>query len=106
MVVREDCSKIGIGVILRDWNDHVNASLRKPLTVCVVPISIEVKGFLEAATFCYDFGLISLLYKGDSMLVVQATSSLEKIHRIISYIILDFRLLIVNTLWQIQHVKK
>lgn len=64
------CTRIGIGVIIRDSCGNVLVSLQQPLFYCVNSLSALTKGLFMTASFCTQFGLTFVQFEGVSSHVV------------------------------------
>ncbi|XP_042939571.1 uncharacterized protein LOC122274613 [Carya illinoinensis] len=63
-------SRIGIGVIIRDWNGVVVATLRHQRESFPDPVVAEALGALKAVSLCQQFLLDRVILEGDAKVVV------------------------------------
>ncbi|XP_042950154.1 uncharacterized protein LOC122282268 [Carya illinoinensis] len=76
--IDKDNSKVGIGVIVRDSEGLVMASLCSSITLNPNPLLGEAVEALRATTLCAELGLTQIVLDGDALNVVQAVQSEEK----------------------------
>jgi ribonuclease HI len=66
---------MGIGVILRDCNGEVLATLSAPKEYITAPDIAEATATLRAVYFCQELGFHQVILEGDALLVVQALNT-------------------------------
>ncbi|KAF5454503.1 hypothetical protein F2P56_024161 [Juglans regia] len=88
--------RIGIGVIIRDWNGCVSAILRSTCSSFPDPLLGEAIAALSAIKFCYDLGPRSIILKGDSLNVVNAVNGPETNWSSVGMIITDLKKLLIQ----------
>lgn len=62
VAIKANCNKIGIGVVIRDCDGVVLASLMKPMLFCVEPSLAKARDLLAATLICKELGLHSLFF--------------------------------------------
>ncbi|XP_042968948.1 uncharacterized protein LOC122301606 [Carya illinoinensis] len=67
--------KVGVGVVLRDWNSKVLATLRMEQDLFPDPHMAEAFAALQAVMLCKSLGHQDVVLEGDSLLVVEGLKS-------------------------------
>ncbi|XP_042939476.1 uncharacterized protein LOC122274506 [Carya illinoinensis] len=65
-------SRIGIGVVVRDYEGRILATMRKNKCLFPDPLLAEAYGTLQATTFGLELGLRKIILQGDSLQITQA----------------------------------
>ena len=73
-VFREE-NHAGEGVIIRDWNGQVVASMAETFPLPSSVTAMEVVAATKALRFAKELGLLSVVLKGDSKIIVDALAS-------------------------------
>ena len=73
-VFRED-NHAGVGVIIRDWNGQVVASLAETFPLPFSVIAVEVVAATKALCFAKELGLLFVMLEGDSKITMDALAS-------------------------------
>ncbi|KAF5462224.1 hypothetical protein F2P56_018250 [Juglans regia] len=68
-------SKVGIGVIVRNWEGRVIATLRAPRKLIPDPKLAESVAALRAVQLCKHIGISKLILEGDALSVVKDLTS-------------------------------
>jgi hypothetical protein len=68
---------MGIGIIIRDHWEMVNAALSSTVEAYPEPVAAKVMGTLRATEFCRDLGQKDIILEGDCSNVVQALNGKE-----------------------------
>ncbi|KAF5481080.1 hypothetical protein F2P56_001766 [Juglans regia] len=92
VAIRKTDQKIGVGVVLRDHEGDVLATLMQPVTFCVQPSIAEARGLVTAA--------------GDSMQVVNVVKNSSDQRGILHCMVRDIRVILADTIWDIKHTKR
>jgi ribonuclease HI len=64
-----------VGVIIRDGNGQVIATLCKTLMANLDPVKAKATAALKAVKFCRDVGCQDVILEGDSLSIVKAIAS-------------------------------
>ena len=73
-VFRED-NHAGVGVIIRDWNGQVVASMAETFPLPFSVIAVEVVAATKALCFAKELGLLFVVLEGDSKITMDALAS-------------------------------
>ncbi|XP_042983235.1 uncharacterized protein LOC122312641 [Carya illinoinensis] len=100
-------SKVGIGVIVRDSEGLVTASLCSSITLTPDPLLGEAAAALRATTLCAELGLTHIVLEGDALNVVQAVQGVEENWSAVGMVIRDVKSLLSRFQeWSIHHVPR
>ncbi|KAF5458866.1 hypothetical protein F2P56_022864 [Juglans regia] len=99
--------KIGIGLIIRDWNGRVVATSGKYRPLFPDPLLAEAMGAMEATCFGLQLGITRIILEGDSKIVISAINIRKEEVSATGMLIEDFK----NQLnsyeeWSILHVRR
>ncbi|XP_042974848.1 uncharacterized protein LOC122306483 [Carya illinoinensis] len=107
MVAIGSRSKVGIGVIVRDSEGLVIASLCSSITLNPNPMLGEAVAALRATILCAELGLTQIIIEGDALNVVQAVQSEEENWNAFGMVIRDVKSLLSKVReWSIQHTHR
>lgn len=96
------CTRIGIGVIIRDSCGNVLASLQQHLSYCVNSLSAALtKGLFMTASFCTQLGLTFVQFEGVSSRVVNTIIEKESCPWQIEELKADFYSLVASISWSL-----
>ncbi|XP_042952141.1 uncharacterized protein LOC122289229 [Carya illinoinensis] len=97
--------KVGVGVILRDWNSSVLATLRMEQDLFPDPHMAEAFAVQQAILFCKSLGHWDVVLEGDSLLVVEGLKAKSNTLNYVGQIVADTKE-ILNTFrsWSVRHV--
>ncbi|XP_041026969.1 uncharacterized protein LOC121267173 [Juglans microcarpa x Juglans regia] len=99
--------KIGLGLIIRDWNGLVLATSRQIRSLYPNPFLAESVGAMEAACFGSHLGLKRIILEEDSLLVIQAINSKVENWSTASMIINDIKSqLTIYDSWSVLHIRR
>ena len=73
-VFRED-NHAGVGVIIRDWNGQVVASMAETFPLPFSVTAVEVVAATKALCFAKELGLLFVVLEGDSKITMDALAS-------------------------------
>ena len=97
--------KVGIGVIIRDYQGWVFAALSKTIQISLDPTMAEAAAALLAVEFSRDSGLQQVILEGDSKNVVLALSETEANLSRYGQIIEDAKVVLCGFRnWEVRHV--
>ena len=97
---------MGVGVLIRDEQGNVIASLSKHVMALFDPVSIEALAALCAVKFCKEVGIQDFILKGDSLLVVKAFQDPNSKWLRYGQMIEDAMIVLGHFWnWKIQHIK-
>nr|POF11374.1 hypothetical protein CFP56_65696 [Quercus suber] len=65
-------NSVGIGVVLRDYTERVEAALSKKLYAHLGPLEIEAKVLEEGVSFAWDVSIRDLVVESNSQIVIDA----------------------------------
>jgi ribonuclease HI/exonuclease III len=99
--------RIGVGVLVRDYQGLVHAALCKTIHSCYVPVVAEAIGALIAAEFSRDLGIQDIVLEGDALLVVKAIKDSGPQWNLYGHIVEDIRAVLNNLRsWFAGHAKR
>ncbi|KAF5481550.1 hypothetical protein F2P56_002191 [Juglans regia] len=100
-------SWVGIGVIVRNSEGAVTASLCSSMDLIPDPLLGEAIAARRASSFCADLGFQHVILEGDSLLVVKAIQNKEDSWSDSGLVIRDIKILLSKFLsWSILHVHR
>ncbi|KAF5454650.1 hypothetical protein F2P56_024298 [Juglans regia] len=100
-------SRVGIGIIVRNSEGAVMASLCSSMDLVPDPLLGEAIAARRASSFCTDLGLQHIILKGDSLLVVKAIENKEDSWSDSDLVIRDIKILLSKFLsWSVLHVHR
>ncbi|KAF5471964.1 hypothetical protein F2P56_008721 [Juglans regia] len=70
-------AKVGIGIVVRDCEGRIIATMRRKQSLLPLPSLAEAYGPLLAVEFALDLGLTKTIFEGDSLQTVQALKKEE-----------------------------
>ncbi|XP_042954639.1 uncharacterized protein LOC122291053 [Carya illinoinensis] len=105
--IKEEASKVGIGIVIRDFEGRVVASRSLQKFMFTDAFTAETQGALQAVCFAKDIGLRRIILQGDALNVVKSlkTDSSESHY---SGVLLWDAKHILNQFdyWDVVHVKR
>ncbi|KAF5441962.1 hypothetical protein F2P56_037084 [Juglans regia] len=100
-------SRVGIGVIVRNSEGAIMASLCSSMDLFPDPLLGEAIAARRASSFCADLGFQHVILEGDSLLVVKAIQNKEDSWSDSGLVIRDIKILLSKFLsWSILHVHR
>ncbi|XP_042993245.1 uncharacterized protein LOC122319281 [Carya illinoinensis] len=81
--------KVGVGVVVRDWNSKVIATLRMEQELFPDPHMAEAYAALQAVMLCNSLGHRDVVLEGDSLLVVEGLKSQSNAPNYVGQIVAD-----------------
>lgn len=97
--------KVGIGVIIHDWEGKVRATLRMKRDIFPNPFLAEVVAALHATLFWQDVGFKNIILEGDALQVVQGIQNSAEVGASTCMIMADTRSMLANFVsWPVQHI--
>lgn len=99
--------KMEIGVVIRNSNGEVLASLAAPKASIIAPDTAEAMAALKAVSFSRDLGFTKVVLEGDALSVVQGLRSPGRNYSRYGHLIEEARSLL-NGLqhWSVNHVRR
>ncbi|KAF5469111.1 hypothetical protein F2P56_013207 [Juglans regia] len=99
--------KIGIGLIIRDWNGRVVATSRKFRPLFPDPLLAEAMGAIEASCFGLQLGIKRIILEGDSKIVISAINNREENWSAMGMLIEDVKIKLNSyEEWSASHVRR
>jgi ribonuclease HI len=99
--------RMGMGIIARDHEGYVLASMCSIKQFIVDPAVAEAYAALKAVEFCCDLGLWNILLEGDALEIVNALLLDDPSWSRYGHLIDDTKLLLQRFCsWEVQHVKR
>ncbi|XP_042974637.1 uncharacterized protein LOC122306269 [Carya illinoinensis] len=99
--------RVGVGVVVRDWNGQVVATLRSQRDLFPDPLLAESIVALKAVILCNQLNMQDIILEGDSLNVVQMIKGEEKNWSCTGMIIQDTRTLLKKMKnWSVMHVSR
>ncbi|KAF5451924.1 hypothetical protein F2P56_026978 [Juglans regia] len=72
VAVRGRSHKIGVGIVVRDFEGNLLVLCLQPLQFCSQATMAEARGLISAVKLCKEFSLQKVVFEGDSLQVVNA----------------------------------
>ncbi|XP_042939391.1 uncharacterized protein LOC122274416 [Carya illinoinensis] len=105
--IDKDNSKVGIGVIVRDSEGLVMASLCSSITLNFDPSLGEAVAALKATILCAELGLTHIVLEGDALSVVQAVQNEEENWSAFGMVVRDVKSMLSKVwVWSIHHTPR
>ncbi|XP_041011376.1 uncharacterized protein LOC121255167 [Juglans microcarpa x Juglans regia] len=101
--------KVGISVIIRDWEGKIRATLRMKRDLFLNPFLAEVVAVaaLHATLFCQDVGFKYIILEGDALQGVQGIQNSAEVGTSTCMIMADTRSMLANfDSWSVQHIER
>ncbi|KAF5477039.1 hypothetical protein F2P56_003718 [Juglans regia] len=98
-------SRLGIGVIVRNSEGSVMASLCSSMDLILDPLLGEAVAARRASSFCVELGLQHIILEGDSLSVVKAIQHKEDSWSDTGLVIRDIKIMLTRS-WSVLHVHK
>ncbi|XP_042964581.1 uncharacterized protein LOC122298789 [Carya illinoinensis] len=100
-------NKVGIGVIIRDWEGTVRASLRMNHNMFLDPLLAKAYAVFQASTFLKTLGWQNVILEGDSLQVFNSLKSSEVTNSYVGILLRDTKSILDSfTNWSIKHVRR
>ena len=98
---------VGMGVVVRDCQGMVVATLRKRKPLITDPFLAESYGALKAVQFARDLGLSKVVLEGDSLQAIQALQGDQEVWCSASMFLFEAKLGLINfARWEVSHVRR
>ncbi|XP_042964529.1 uncharacterized protein LOC122298728 [Carya illinoinensis] len=105
--VRIDLNKVGIGVVVRDEEREVLASLCKVVDCLHDPSVGEALALKRAVQFCDELGFSNVVLEGDAQVIVKAANNREELYTAYGNVMEEVRgFLKMRESWKIQFIHR
>jgi ribonuclease HI len=99
--------RMGIGVVIRDSNGEVVATVSSPRNHITAPDIAEAVAALRAVTFCREVGFSKVVLEGDALQVVHALKSSTRNWSSYGHLIEEARSHLKGMhKWRVNHVRR
>ena len=69
---------MGVGVVVRDYKGRVEAALSKKLHLPLGPLGTEAKAMEEGVHFAWEVGVLDIMFKSDSKIVIDVLNGVSE----------------------------